>query len=523
MGEGEWTRCSPRAVLFFLSTLITGQVRNLGQLSGMVALVVFLASQGLVAMLAGALCLLGLFVLVAALRHWCFRFRIDADRIRIRQGVFRRTEVVMHFDRVQGVVVEQPFFCRLLNLVSIGFDTAGSTAEEGRLPAVAPSFAAELRTRVERMGRMEERRSNDAAPLADAEPSPAAAPDAPAPLLRLRASDMVRIGLADRSAIALVAATVVGWHTVDITDRGRERYRGWLDALAEPFADWGLVEVGVGVAGGLLALLAALLAVTVSAAFLRFHGFQLFAAEGDRSFRTERGLLSRTTAFAERDKIQQVTVYQGLVMRCLGGRFRLRAPVAGALVADAEMSGQGDTAPGGLRVPMLTAEQLGDIAARVLGAERGDLPVVPRKTGFVAISPLYIRARTLAWGVVPGLVAVAALYPFFGVASLGCLAWPPLVGLMAWQLWRRRGYLATAQGLAWRSGFLAVRLDVFLFRKAQDVCLAQSPLERRRGLATLDVILASGQVKLPYIDHATARALRDYLVYKVEASDLPWH
>lgn len=522
MGEGEWTRCSPLAVLFFLSTLITGQVRNLGQLGGMVALVVFLASQGLVAMLAGALSLLGLFALVAALRHWCFRFRIDADRIRIRQGVFHRTEVVMHFDRVQSVVVEQPFFCRLLNLVSIGFDTAGSTTEEGRLPAVAPSFAAELRTRVERMGRVEDRRSNDAAPLAAAEPSSTSAPDAPAPLLRLRAGDMVRIGLADRSAIALVIATVVGWHTVDITAPGRERYRRWLDALAEPFADWGLVEVGVGVAGGLLALLLALLTVTIAAAFLRFHGFQLFAAEGDRSFRTERGLLSRTTAFAERAKIQQVKVCQGLVMRCLGGRFRLRAPVA-ALIVDAEISGQGDAAPGGLRVPMLTAEQLGDIAARVLGAERGDLPVVPRKTGFVAISPLYIRARTLAWGVVPGLVAVAALYPFFGVASLGCLAWPPLMGLVAWQLWRRRGYLATAQGLAWRSGFLAVRLDVFLFRKAQDIRVAQSPLERRRGLATLDVILASGQVKLPYIDHATARALRDYLVYKVEASDLPWH
>ena len=446
MGEGEWTRCSPLAVLFFLSTLITGQVRNLGQLSGMVALVVFLASQGLVAMLAGALSLLGLFALVAALRHWCFRFRIDADRIRIRQGVFHRTEVVMHFDRVQSVVVEQPFFCRLLNLVSIGFDTAGSTTEEGRLPAVAPSFAAELRTRVGRMRRMEERRSNDAAPLAAAEPMRTTAPDAPVPLLRLRAGDMVRIGLADRSAIALVIATVVGWHTVDITDRGRERYRGWLDALAELFADWGLVEVGVGVAGGLLALLT----VTIAAAFLRFHGFQMFAAEGDRSFRTERGLLSRTTAFAERAKIQQVTVYQGLVMRCLGGRFRLRAPVA-ALIVDAEISGQGDAAPGGLRVPMLTAEQLGDIAARVLGAERGDLPVVPRKTGFVAISPLYIRARTLAWGWFPAWSRWPRSTRFS--ASRASDAWR---GRRSWGLWlgsfggdgaiwrRRRGWLGAA-------------------------------------------------------------------------------
>ena len=517
--EGEWTHCSPRAALFFLWAILTGLVKNVGQIGGLIALAAVLWAQGPLATLFGALGLLALFLIVAVVQHWCFRFRIDATRIRIRQGVFRKTEVVMQFDRVQGVVVEQPFFCRLLNLVSIGFDTAGSSAEEGRLPAVAPSLAADLRARVEGQ------RASEPAPMAAGDQAPVATPAAPppqpGPLLRLRASDMVRIGLADRSAIALVAAGLVGWHTIDPSERGRERYRGLLDALTEPFAELGPGAVAVGVAGGLLALTLALLIVTTAAAFLRFHGFQVFAAEGNRSFRTERGLLSRTTAFVERRKIQQIKVYQGLVMRCMG-RFRLRAPPAsGGPVT--EPTGQVDTAPGGLRVPLLTPEQLRGLAERVFGAERGDLRVVPRNTGFVAISPLYIRARTLSYGVAPALVGVATLYPFVGFPSLACLAWPPLVGLMAWQLWRRRGYMATNQGLAWRSGFMAVQLDVFLFRKVQCVCVGQSPLQRRRGLATLDISLASGPVTLPYIDLATARALRDYMLYKVEAADLPWY
>ena len=74
-----------------------------------------------------------------------------------------------------------------------------------------------------------------------------------------------------------------------------------------------------------------------------------------------------------------------------------------------------------------------------------------------------------------------------------------------------------------RSGFLGYRVEAALFRKVQQVSVSQSPLQRRKGLAALRVHLATGSVKLAYIEHATATRLRDYVLYKAASSRLAWH
>jgi putative membrane protein len=74
-----------------------------------------------------------------------------------------------------------------------------------------------------------------------------------------------------------------------------------------------------------------------------------------------------------------------------------------------------------------------------------------------------------------------------------------------------------------RSGVVGYRTVALLYRKVQRVTVRQSPLQRRKGLATLRVHMASGSVKFPYIDHALAKQLRDYMLYRVESSTRKWH
>jgi hypothetical protein len=35
--------------------------------------------------------------------------------------------------------------------------------------------------------------------------------------------------------------------------------------------------------------------------------------------------------------------------------------------------------------------------------------------------------------------------------------------------------------------------------------------------------MASGSVRIPYIDHDKAKQLRDYILFKVESSQKAWH
>ena len=74
-----------------------------------------------------------------------------------------------------------------------------------------------------------------------------------------------------------------------------------------------------------------------------------------------------------------------------------------------------------------------------------------------------------------------------------------------------------------RSGLLGFRTVGLLFRKVQRVTVTQSRYQRRKGLASLRMYMASGKVSVPYIEHELAQQLRDYILYRVESSQRAWH
>lgn len=516
----RWQRTSPFALWFFLAGAVKGLFAGAAQMAvSLSTLIVLGGRQGIAGFVGGAIGLLSVVAVTAILRYLFFRYSLQPDRVRIRQGVLKKTELNVQFERIQGVTVEQSLVFRWLGLVVVGFDTAGSTAREGQLPAVSPAFATALRARIERARKA---RPLPSVAVSDASIALAeAAAEQSERLVRLGNGDMVRIGLADRSVLAGIALAPLIGQLVD--DKIREWTQTQLRDMASGFQELGLLAGSSLIAGTLALLLVAALIVTIASAFFRYHDFTLYAAgsgDGDMRFRSLRGLLTRRETAVMRTKIQQLRLSQGLLFRWFR-RFHLRAlPAGGRPAANAENAvGVDET----LHVPALTPAAVYPLAAKILAEEGEGLSLLPAKDAFEHISPAYIGVRLRVVGVVPALLALAALYPFFGPISFCCLAWVPLTGLVAWQKWRRHAYMHTDEGLSVRSGLLGFKVDVCLLRKVQAVALRQSPLQRRKGLATLDVALASGGVTLLYIPYHSACRLRDYILYKVESSRGPWH
>ena len=283
---------------------------------------------------------------------------------------------------------------------------------------------------------------------------------------------MVRIGFTSRNVLVGLAILPVLFQTFGEVTEGLATRA--VTAAAEELLALGLwfgvLVVAVLVIAGvtLLALLA------VAAAFLRFHDFEL--RQDGSAFRSRAGLLTRKEVVVERAKIQQVSVAQGLIMVRMGCcRLKMLPATSGAP--------SGNNAPVGaqtLHAPLVGVPELADLRARVFGEEGMRLSLRPDNAGFTAISPFYIRARLLSVGILPALVATAALVPAFGLVGLLALAWPLPVLLAAWQSWRRRGYLFDDDGLVSRRGLLGYSVDAFLFRKAQGATVRRSPLQRRQ-------------------------------------------
>jgi putative membrane protein len=101
--------------------------------------------------------------------------------------------------------------------------------------------------------------------------------------------------------------------------------------------------------------------------------------------------------------------------------------------------------------------------------------------------------------------------------------WLPAVATFSYRNWQRAGFMHDDQEIIRRSGLLGYRTVSLLFRKVQRVTVTQSRYQRRKGLASLRIYMASGSVRVPYIEHRKAQQLRDYILYKVESSQLTWH
>jgi putative membrane protein len=58
--------------------------------------------------------------------------------------------------------------------------------------------------------------------------------------------------------------------------------------------------------------------------------------------------------------------------------------------------------------------------------------------------------------------------------------------------------------------------------KVQSVRIRQSFFQRRRSLASVELYTAGGSVRVPFLPLDLARALQDYVLYRVESRREDW-
>ena len=58
--------------------------------------------------------------------------------------------------------------------------------------------------------------------------------------------------------------------------------------------------------------------------------------------------------------------------------------------------------------------------------------------------------------------------------------------------------------------------------KAQRVSISQSPMQKRKDLATLKIYLASDRIEIPYVPIEHAHAWFDQISYKIETTKQNW-
>ncbi len=498
--EKRWRHTSPLAAIFYLGKIYKAIAQNAVQTFAPLFALLVAAEGNLVGkVIFGVIAFVTITLVSAIVRYWFFRYRVTEDSVLIREGVFNKTQVDIKFDRIQAINTQQNIVFRPFDLVTVMFDTAGSSKQEGHLPAIKSELADSLKARIRSERRSETNIENDAA-----EP----APDSRI-LLQLTKLDMVRIGLS--SGRVLIILALLG-PLMDNIDKRIEQFVSESDVVAILNSAGISVASGAGLIIGAVLLLVALLAgASIAGAFLRYYRFELRSEEA--TLRSTGGLLTRHEHSINLAKIQSLRAIQNPALR-LFRRYRLRAKQASS-----GKSGKGKQ----FDVPICNAEQLPQLSNEVFGAEFASVDLEPRSESFQPIAMSYIRSRFLVFGLLPAMVTTPLFYFLIGKIAFVLLAWLPISALAVWHHHRKFGFVIADNGVVLRRGFIGYQTVAFLHRKVQRINVTQTPLQERKGLATIRFYLASGSLRLPYVDHTVAKDLRDYILYKVESSQLAWH
>jgi len=496
----KWHHTSPLAAIFYLGKIYQAIAKNAVQsLAPLVAFLVAYQGDLMGKLILGGGTFIAITAISSVVRFWFFRYKIDDDSILIREGVIRKTQLDIRFDRIQAINTQQNVIFRAFDLVTVKFDTAGSAKQEGHLPAIKTAFADSLKERIRRESRGKEMLSN-------AEGEAATAP-ATKTILQLNARDMIRIGLSSNRALIFLVflGPVIESLSRDVEEN--------IDEAAMASA----IEAGqFSVAGGfglmiVFGFLAFMVVASIVGALLRYHNFVLVS--GDDVLRSTGGLLTRHEHSVRYAKIQAVYSIQNPMLR-LFGRLRLRARQASS-----GRPGRGKH----FVIPLCEPGQLPTIADEIFGDEFHSVNLHPGTGKYTRISPRYMRSRIILTGILPALAFTILMSLTAGLFSLVFLLWVPLNAFLVWTVYRKYGYHITEDGMLLRRGFLGYRIVAFVHRKVQRISVTHTIPQRRKGLATLRIYLASGSIKLPYVDFEMAKQFRDYVLYKVESSQLAWH
>ena len=437
----------------------------------------------------------GLSVLSAWLAWRRTRYLVGPADIRVEKGLISRSARSVPYERIQDVSLEQSLLPRLFGLVEVRFETGAGGTDELKLAYVAMAEGERLRDVV--------REQRDDAPASAAGEAAPAEPEGQT-LFAMSHRRLLVFGLFEFSLVVFAVVAGATQQLDFLLPFDPWDFDQWEQRLSGPGAWLAGMGFGARVVGALLALASLLLlgfATGVVRTVLRDWNFRLDLTP--RGFRRRRGLLTRTDVVMPVNRVQALVVSTGLLRRIWGWRglaFVSLAQDAGSAHHDvAPFAREAEIAPivaaAGFALPDGAVDwHRPSVRYRIDLALFAAVPVSLVGLAMLALSPV-------VW-IGPGLLLIGAL----GAARQHVL-------------WRHERHAIDARQILSQRGWLSPRLVAASRIKLHSVEIAQGPLARRHGYASVRFGLAGGALAFDGMPLAEARAMRDAVLASIASVD----
>ena len=459
--------------------------------------------------------IISIYLAIAIIRYFTFRYTISNNELIVDQGLIHRLHRVVPLSRIQNIDLSQNFFHRLVGVGEVRVETASGKEPEAIMRVLALSEFSRLKAEL--------LASNDRHPewprqISSTNPLTVQTKVEDNGLILALPFRLILLAgfLSNRGEVIAGLALGFLWelrfgHRWFSTDPVRGIEIGEQSDTVKSIASDGTTIKSIfesfrenyGAVGSLVLLLLVVLVLfailrTFSAAWylLRFYGYRL-EAQGD-SLQVRCGLLTKVTATIPRGRVQLISVQRSWLQRKFG-LASIRIETAGGGEGKSE-----DAATSVGRkwfVPVLPMASVGNVLSAIDHRVQFDEKAVPWRalskdtlarmlrpvfliTLLAIVIGLFLR---LTWGWIPGVL----------VGIVGCL--------YVRKKSKSKRYYRSEWGMIFRSGTWTQKCSMTFFDKIQSVSCTQTPFDRRWKMANLSIDTAAAgpadhRIQIGYLD-----------------------
>lgn len=419
-------------------------------------------------------------------------YYVDNGELVLESGIIGRKRVAIPFERIQTINFEQTLVHRVLSVVRLKADTAGSAKNEFELDAISKEDADLLRQVV-----MEGKKDKNLSLTDDQQEESIEETEEHETILQLGLGDLIKAGLTENHFRSLGIIFAVFYGLFENLQQAGVDVENYTDQASQYLA--GLV---VFVSLGILMLLVSLI---VSMGRMVLANYDLHFLRFKGGFKIEAGLLTQKSVSAMDHKIQTIS-YSDNMLQKLIGLVDIRLKQAGS---EAVQVAKAITIPGcnSQHVKYVTDTLYPDQDISNIEIHDVDRRLMYRQILFFLLLtiPFFLAGHFHNFNL-------------YYVAALLLIYFP----YRAYLLDKKRGYGYNDELLVIKGGAHGSKASITPIYKLQAVELTQTPYQRRKDLATLVLHNAAGKDRIPYIDLATAQYLHNLFLYKVESDNRDW-
>ncbi|NQU51842.1 MAG: PH domain-containing protein [Bacteroidetes bacterium] len=433
-----------------------------------------------------------LLIIHSILFYLNFYFYVTNGEFILKKGYLRKKILTIPLDRIQSVNTKQNLLQQLLNVVTLEIDTAGTVGKELKIHALEKPFATELQNQL---------RSGKAKKLAGETDTQVEINDVTEKLiLKLTPIDLLKIGISQnhlRTGLIILAFGFQIFQKIqDIYEEKAEEYSSELVNYMSN-SNWALLIFLI-----IFFLIISILYSLVSTA-IKYFDFKLLKKED--AYRVESGLVNKRNVIIPLNKVQELNWETGPIKK----QFGIYNLVFKQAVSGQNRRQQLVDAPGCL------TEHLELLKNDLFGKD--ELSEMPK----IHSDRYYFRRLWILYGWIPVILATPFLFSNWRF-WIGVFVWLIISGAYGFLILNKRYFRINGKQIRISKGAISHKWKQMELFKIQAVEFRQTIFQKRRSLASLHLMNASGTMTIPYINELMAKQIYDYLLYHTEISEKRW-